>query len=76
MHLNNRSILTAGDFKITSDARIDTDHKENKASGIRSDYQYADLTLKGDTDGLKPLIEHSLFDLFTNNMKHVELSPL
>ena len=67
MHLDNRSILTAGDFKITRNRRIDTDHKEDTASGIRSDYQFADLTLKGDTVGLTPLIDHSLFDQFTNN---------
>ena len=37
MHLDNRSILTAGNFKITRDGRIDTDHKEDTAAGIRSD---------------------------------------
>ena len=35
LHINNKSLLTFGNFKLSQDSRIDIDKKDNTSIGIR-----------------------------------------
>ena len=45
LHINNKSLLTYGNFKLTRNSRIDIDKKDYTRIGIRWDYQVAIRTL-------------------------------